>query len=175
MGPLRRPFEKFVRRCAALVPSDNTNDPSMAVVNSSPSVPQRTKLFAITEDILSKYYNGLTSNLIYLNLHGNSIRKIEHLEGCTNLRTLVISFNEIHKIEGLDTLRHLERLEIGFNFIKRIEGLQNLTNLKCLELNNNLIYRLEDVNLFRKHNSQLTELNLSNNAISEMKSYRSLC
>ena len=80
--------------------------------------------------MLGKYHKGLLANLVYLNLHGNSIRKIEHLEGCTNLRTLVLSFNEIHSIEGLDTLKYLERLEIGFNFIKRIEGLQNLSQLK---------------------------------------------
>jgi len=91
-----------------------------------------------------------------------------------NLKTLVLSFNEIHKIEGLDSLTNLELLELGFNFIKRIEGLQNLTALKNLELNNNLIYRMEDVNVFRKSNPALTELNLSNNAISEMKSYRIL-
>jgi len=174
MGPLRRPFEKFMRRTIQLVPKDNSNDPAMAVVNATPSVAPRPKLFNITEDILSHYHKGLVANLVYLNLHGNSIRKIEHLEGCANLRTLVLSFNEIHKIEGLDTLRNLELLELGFNFVKRIEGLQNLTSLKTLELNNNLIYRMEDVNVFRKHNPALTNLNLSNNAISEMKSYRLL-
>jgi len=174
MGPLRRPFQKFVKKCSALVPKDSNNDPAMAVVSSAPSVATRSKIFSISEDVLVQYHKGLVSNLVYLNLHGNSIRKMEHLDGCCNLRTLVLSFNEIHKIEGLDSLRCLERLEMGFNFIKRIEGLQNLANLKVLELNNNLIYRLEDVNVFRKHNSHLTELNLANNAISEMKSYRIL-
>ena len=45
--------------------------------------------------------------------------------------------------------------------------------LKVLELNNNLLYRLEDLALLRKCLPNLSELNLRNNAVCEVKAYRS--
>lgn len=174
MGPLARPFERFVKDCAAIVVNENAMDPVMAVVNTAPMTPARPKLQVIVPDALARYFDGLLANLTYLNLHSNNIRQLENLSVCTNLQTLVCSFNEIHKIEGLEGLKSLERLELGFNFIKRLDGLQGLGNLKVLELNNNLIYRLEDLSLLKKHNPHITDLNLSNNAVSDVKSYRSL-
>ena len=44
--------------------------------------------------------------------------------------------------------------------------------LRGLELNNNLLYRLEDLALLRKCLPNLSELNLRNNAVCEVKSYR---
>ena len=43
--------------------------------------------------------------------------------------------------------------------------------LRGLELNNNLLYRLEDLTLLRKCLPNLSELNLRNNAVCEVKSY----
>ena len=43
--------------------------------------------------------------------------------------------------------------------------------LRGLELNNNLLYRLEDLALLRKCLPNLSELNLRNNAVCEVKSY----
>lgn len=173
MGPLAMPFENFVKDCAAIVLREDEIDPVMSVVNTAPMTAVRPKLHVIEPDALTRYFNGLLTNLVYLNLHNNNIRQLDHLSACPNLQKLVCSFNEIHKIEGLDSLKKLERLEIGFNFIKRIDGLQQLHNLKALELNNNLIYRLEDLGTLRKHNPNLTDVNFSSNAISDIKSYRS--
>ena len=134
----------------------------------------------ITEELLCTYAAARGVNLSQLvvwplevlNLHGNNIRKIECLDKLPKLRVLVLSFNEVHKIEGLEQLRQLQRLELGFNLIKRIEGLKGPASLETLELNNNLIYRLEDIGMLKKHVPGLLELNLHNNAVCEVKSYR---
>ena len=41
------------------------------------------------------------SQVIYLNLFNNKIKKIECLDSLVNLTTLILSFNEIEEIEGL--------------------------------------------------------------------------
>ena len=112
------------------------------------------------------------SGLQYLNLHGNSIRRIEHLDSCRSLRVLLLSFNEISKIEGLDHLQHLNRLDLGFNSIKRIEGLAGCGALRSLTLCNNLVSRLEDLNVLKKQVPGLTSLSLLNNSVRDAKSYR---
>uniref|UniRef100_A0A7S3SJ09 U2A'/phosphoprotein 32 family A C-terminal domain-containing protein n=1 Tax=Strombidinopsis acuminata TaxID=141414 RepID=A0A7S3SJ09_9SPIT len=67
---------------------------------------------------------------------------------------------------------NLERLELGFNLIKRIEGLGHLPKVRHLELNNNLIYRLDDASALQKCVPKVQELNLHNNAVCELKGYR---
>ena len=106
-----------------------------------------------------------------MNLYGCSIRQIDNLSECVNLKHLILSFNEIHKIEGLEDLLLLERLELGFNLIKR-EGLRGLENLKKVELNNNLIYRLEDIGVLRKYLPVISSLDMRNNAVYDVKGYR---
>ena len=173
LSNLTRPLLRFVRQCKLASTADPYDELCTAALNMPPPLPQRPKVHRITEELLSGSARGVApAELTTLNLHGNNIRKIEFLTGLRSLTTLVLSFNEIHKIEGLDELKCLERLELGFNLIKRIEGLGALERLKVLELNNNLIYRLEDVSLLKKWLPQLRELNLRNNAVCEVKSYR---
>ena len=64
-----------------------------------PVLPPRSKLFLITEEIVLKAARtAVFANVLYLNLHGNNIRKLENLSACVNLRVLILSFNEIHKV-----------------------------------------------------------------------------
>ena len=65
-----------------------------------------------------------------------------------------------------------DRLDLGYNLIKKIENLTNLPMLRSLELNNNLLYRLDDVQILQKSSPELTELNLSHNALCDVKGYR---
>ena len=174
LANLTRPLVRFVQQCALASTSDPYDDVCTAALNMPPPLPQRPKVYRITDDLLKSHARGVDlRNLEHLNLHGNNIRTLECLGGLTNLKVLVLSFNEIHKVEGLDELRKLQRLELGFNLIKRIEGLRGLASLQMLELNNNLVYRLEDIGVLKKHVPGLTELNMRNNAVCEVKSYRS--
>ena len=173
LSNLTRPLLRFVRQCKLASTADPYDELCTAALNMPPPLPQRPKVHRITEELLSSSARGVApAELLTLNLHGNNIRKVEFLTSLRSLTTLVLSFNEIHKIEGLDELKCLEQLELGFNLIKRIEGLGALERLQVLELNNNLIYRLEDVSLLKKWLPQLRELNLRNNAVCEVKSYR---
>ena len=140
-----------------------------------PAVPPRTKCSIMSEQVLVGAAGGArASSITYLNLHGNALRRIEGLDACPNLNTLVLSFNEITKLEGLDGLTRLERLDLSYNMIKRIEGLKSLDGLRTLELNNNLLFRLEDLNTLKKYTPGLTSLNMRSNAVCENKSYKGL-
>ena len=81
--------------------SSLSGDPELAGVSSSsssalalpPHLPARPKLFVITrEAILRQCRTQAFENVVYLNLHGCSIRKIEMLGLCLNLRVLVLTF-----------------------------------------------------------------------------------
>ena len=153
--------------------SDATSsNSSSSILSLPPHLPKRPKLFVISRDvILNQCRTKAFENIVYLNLHGCSIRKIELLGLCINLRILVLTFNEIHKIEGLEELERLERLELGFNLIKRVEGLRELKNLKKMELNNNLLYRMDDINVIRASLPSLENLDLRHNALCDTKTY----
>ena len=174
LSNLTRPLLRFVQHCALASAADPYDDVCTAALNMPPPLPQRDKVERIMEEALRGQATGgrPLSAIEQVNLHGNSIRKIECLNKLSSLRVLILCFNEIHKIEGLDELKKLERLELGFNLIKRIEGLKYLGALKVLELNNNLIYKIEDVTVLRKSVPQLEVLTLRNNAICDVKSYR---
>jgi len=175
LANLTRPLLRFAQHCALASPADPYDDVCTAALNMPPALRQRPKVYRITQELLQGVQQRATDfgTIERLNLHGNCIRKLEWLDALRRLRELILCFNEIHKIEGLDELRQLRRLELGFNLIKRIEGLRGPTNLEVLELNNNLIYRLEDIGVLKKHVPDLVELNLHNNAVCEVKSYRS--
>lgn len=148
---------------------------AMQALDMPPTLPARPKVSKITEEVVLGQIPGTSLQSIqYLNLHGNNIKVIEGLAACMNLRRLVLSFNEITVIEGLSALVNLETLELGFNLIKRIQGLRGLSRLRSLELNNNLLYQLEDVRELKRCVPDLTSLNLRNNGLCDVKSYRSV-
>jgi Leucine Rich repeats (2 copies) len=64
-------------------------------------------------------------------LSGN-IRAVLRMQ--TNLTWLDLSFNKIRKIEGLDTLTSLTDLSLLDNEISELEGLDALSKLQCLSL-----------------------------------------
>ena len=163
-----------VSRSNSMPGSPDTNKlKAQNVLNMPPHLSTNEKLFEITKPVILRRSLVASCDLIvYLNLYGCSIRQIDNLSECVNLKHLILSFNEIHKIEGLEDLLLLERLELGFNLIKRIEGLRGLENLKKVELNNNLIYRLEDIGVLRKYLPVISSLDMRNNAVCDVKGYR---
>ena len=134
----------------------------------------------------------------YLNLHSNHIRKIENLGQLVRLETLILSFNEIAKIENVEVLTALQvrsrveisqyeqdeematnfrsttlqTLDLSFNMVRRFENMKTLSTLTDLAMNSNLLHRTEDLSMLRKYVPHLVTLNLANNPVCEMKSYR---
>ncbi|XP_064610906.1 leucine-rich repeat and coiled-coil domain-containing protein 1-like [Liolophura sinensis] len=87
----------------------------------------------------------LGRQLCVLNLHNNSIPRIEGLDALCNLKHLDLSSNRIEKIEGLGGLHSLRTLNLSCNRLKVVEGLQNLRCLVKLNLSYN---QIEDVSGF---------------------------
>ena len=172
-GYLGRPLAGFCASCAASSNSERGAEVSHAAVNMPPILATRPKVFLVSEEVaLEACRVPAPSSVVYLNLHGNNIRKMDGFSTLVSLKTLILSFNEIQKIEGLSGLSELQRLDASYNLIKRADGLQDLPALNTLELNNNLLYRLEDVSALKLAVPTLTDLNLSHNALCEAKGYR---
>ena len=154
------------------VSNENGYTSGASVLSLPPHLPSRPKLFVITpQSVLRQCRTTDFCNIVYLNLHGCSIRKIEIVDRCVNCRVLILTFNEIHKIEGLESMTRLERLELGFNLIKRVEGLRGLDRIEKLELNNNLLYRVDDLRVLRESLPSLVNVDLRNNALCDTKTY----
>ena len=95
-----------------------------------PEIPIRSKIDEITEFVVTNISREKDfSQIVYLNLFSNRIKKIKCLDKLVNLNTLILSFNEIEMIEGLSECKVLKRLDLNHNFIRRIENLENKTNL----------------------------------------------
>lgn len=112
------------------------------------------------------------SQIVYLNLFSNRIKKIKCLEKLCNLNTLILSFNEIEIIEGLAECKVLKRLDLNHNFIRRIDSLEGKQNLQSLNLTNNWISDIQQIEHLKIHCPSLKELSLKCNPIAARKSYR---
>ena len=112
--------------------------------------------------------------LTRLDLHGVGLRRVEHLESCGNLRSLVLAFNKITKLENLDALSKLEHLDVSHNALRRIENLAGLSRLDAILLSDNELFRLEDLNAMRAAAASLRTLDLRANAMRENRAYTGL-
>lgn len=176
LGPLLRPLLRFLREVRLPASDGGPYEEECArLLALPPAVEVPPKLFVMDEaSVLERARAGAAADIMYLNLHGNALRRVEGLGSCVNLRVLVLSFNEIQRMEGLSSLRSLERLELGYNLVRRIEGLDGLRSLRHLELHNNLLFRLEDVHEVARHCPGLRQLDLRGNAICDLKSYHAM-
>ncbi len=138
-----------------------------------PEIPIRSKIDDITDFIIQNISRERDfSQIVYLNLFSNRIKKIKNLNSLPNLNTLILSFNELEAIEGLTDCKLLKRLDLNHNFIRRIENLDNKSNLQSLNLTNNWISDIAQVEHLRLQCPQLRELSLKCNPIAAKKSYR---
>ena len=153
--------------------SKTRDDLHSNALSMPPKIPPKSKLFLMTEEAILNFSTSTSlSKIMYLNLHGHCLRKMENLSSCSSLEVLIMSFNELNKIENLSSLKNLQRLELGFNFIKRVTGLEGLAKLKHVQLNNNLLNRLEDIHILANETCNLEVLDLSHNPISKVRSYK---
>lgn len=118
-------------------------------------------------------FSSLVS-VAYLNMHNAGIKRIEALEGLTNLTSLALSFNALERIEGLGKMVRLARLDLSYNQISQIDGLKGTPKLKMLDLSYNAIESLNDLAFLSKYATELSELWLLGNPTCEVKAYRSI-
>ena len=122
----------------------------------------------------TRFFGADAGVLTRLDLHGVGLSRIENLEACGNLKTLVLAFNEITKLENLESLTKLEHLDVSHNALRRIENLAGLSRLNAILLSDNKLFRLEDLNAMRAAASSLRELDLRANAMRENRAYAGL-
>lgn len=82
---------------------------------------------------------NLPTRLASLNLHSNSLTRIEHLSHLHSLTHLDLSSNQIEKISGLDTLISLHSLNLACNRLVSVDSLSGLRRLVHLNLSYNMI------------------------------------
>jgi Leucine-rich repeat (LRR) protein len=81
----------------------------------------------------------IASELDTLTCPGLGIKKLDGLEGMTQLKSLSLFHNEITDLEPLSKLHKLEQLDVSDNRISDISPLVNLPNLTDLNLGGNKI------------------------------------
>ena len=113
--------------------------------------------------------SGLT-NLRGLFLAGNTISDISPLSGLTNLGGLFLAGNTISDISPLSGLTNLTQLFLVGNVISDISALRGLTNLRGLFLDGNTISDISPLSGL----TNLTQLFLVGNAISDISALRGL-
>ncbi|KAE8269247.1 hypothetical protein A4X09_0g3092 [Tilletia walkeri] len=102
------------------------------------------------------------SKLEELWLGKNKISKLENISGLSSLRILSIQSNRITKLENLAELTGLEELYIAHNGLTQIgDGLQANINLKVLDVSGNRIEEIDGVS----HLSNLVEFWANDNKI----------
>ncbi|WFD43038.1 protein phosphatase regulatory subunit Sds22 [Malassezia psittaci] len=82
----------------------------------------------------------------------------------TSLRSLELGGNRLHSLEHLDKLVHLEELWVGKNKITSLDGIQHLKNLKILSIQSNRLTKLDNLDEL----ASLEELYVSHNGITSL-------
>ena len=135
-------------------------------------LPQKGPTCLTASMLLAKGKTGDLSTIVYLNLHGLGITRIEELDACRHIEDLILSCNAIEEVEGLTSLLHVKALDLSFNKLKKMNGVSGMSKLRSLLLNHNQLSRLEDLSIVRKHAASLTEIDLRGNFFCKEKDYR---
>nr|XP_033808784.1 leucine-rich repeat-containing protein 9 isoform X2 [Geotrypetes seraphini] len=134
------------------------------IINMKPVLKPRPKIISLDEKtVLSVAKARISSDVVVLNLHGNSLTKLKDIARFTGLRKLIISFNEFSSLEDVSYLSNLEYLDASHNRVITLEGFKNLAKLKYLDLSWNQLKKTKEINTLCKHASQLLTLHLGNN------------
>ncbi len=111
-----------------------------------------------------QFLDGLT-NLQYLNLSNNQIEKIENLENNKELVKLNLLQNNIAAIENISHLSNLQNLYLAFNQIENTDGLASIKQLDQLTINNNPLVQIDALSNMQS----VRLLTLSNTPIKSIK------
>uniref|UniRef100_A0A3Q3J496 Leucine rich repeat containing 9 n=1 Tax=Monopterus albus TaxID=43700 RepID=A0A3Q3J496_MONAL len=127
------------------------------VLNMEPVLKPQPKLFSLDEKIL-------VLNHQVLNLHGNSLSRMQGISRLTALRHLTISFNEFTHLDDIAHMPNLEFLDASYNHLVTLEGLRGLGQLKQLDVSWNKLTKVrEDTAVLRKHTPALLKLDAQYN------------
>ncbi|XP_021103662.1 leucine-rich repeat-containing protein 9 isoform X2 [Heterocephalus glaber] len=135
------------------------------VMKMEPRIKPRPKLPSLDDKtILSLAKTNVYTHIVSLNLHGNSLSRLEDLSKLTGLRKLNISFNELTCLDDLYHLYNLEYLDASHNHVITLEGFRGLMKLKHLDLSWNQLKKSGDeINVLCKHTTSLLTLNIQHN------------
>uniref|UniRef100_A0A7N4PUC1 Leucine rich repeat containing 9 n=1 Tax=Sarcophilus harrisii TaxID=9305 RepID=A0A7N4PUC1_SARHA len=135
------------------------------VIDMEPRLKSRTKLNNLDEKaIFSFAKTNICSQILSLNLHGNSLNKLRDLSKLTGIQKLIISFNEFTCLDDVYYLYNLEYLDASHNHVITLEGFRGLVKLKYLDLSWNQLKKTGDeINILCKHTSNLLNLDIRHN------------
>lgn len=159
------------------------------VIGSLPSLTSLT-LQSCSLSTISGLENA--TELVYLDLSGNTIRditplancsklqqaKLQHnviadvttLAGCTGLTVLDLSYNDLENITPLSGLKSLVELQAAQNRLTQLPSMSALTQLKTLDVSYNSLTSLEPLSAC----TVLSTLNVSNNHLQNIAPLASL-
>ncbi|KAG7511180.1 leucine-rich repeat-containing 9 isoform X1 [Solea senegalensis] len=109
-----------------------------------------------------------TAKITALNLDGQRISKLVHLNKLVNLRWASFNDNDICKVEGLESCVKLEELSLDNNSISTLSGLSKLHNLNKLSLDGNQLSSLDAASVL-DHLPNLSFLSVENNCIGSLR------
>uniref|UniRef100_A0A8C3EZT1 Leucine rich repeat containing 9 n=1 Tax=Chrysemys picta bellii TaxID=8478 RepID=A0A8C3EZT1_CHRPI len=135
------------------------------VMNMEPTVKARPKIVCLDEKtVLSVAKANIYSQIAVLNLHGNSLSKLRDISKLTGLRKLIVSFNEFTCLDDVYHLPNLEYFDASHNHVITLEGIRGLSKLKYLDLSWNQLKKTgEEINVLRKHTSNVLSLDIRHN------------
>uniref|UniRef100_A0A8C3T2G8 Leucine rich repeat containing 9 n=1 Tax=Chelydra serpentina TaxID=8475 RepID=A0A8C3T2G8_CHESE len=135
------------------------------VMNMEPTVKARPKIVCLDEKtVLSVAKANIYSQIVVLNLHGNSLSKLRDISKLTGLRKLIVSFNEFTCLDDVYHLPNLEYFDASHNHVITLEGIRGLIKLKYLDLSWNQLKKTgEEINVLRKHTSNVLSLDIRHN------------
>ncbi|GFN97682.1 leucine-rich repeat-containing protein 9 [Plakobranchus ocellatus] len=152
---------------------EDDSDGDSDIIKMEPEIKSRPRMVTLTDELLLKAAKQPSLNKITtLNLHGNGLTKLRHLQALHHLQRLTVSFNELTRLDELSGM-HLTYLDASFNKIHTLEGMKGLNQL--LELNvswNKLTNTREELSILRKHFSTLRSLEIHNNPWLKAKDLR---
>uniref|UniRef100_A0A8C4VCK0 Leucine rich repeat containing 9 n=1 Tax=Gopherus evgoodei TaxID=1825980 RepID=A0A8C4VCK0_9SAUR len=135
------------------------------VMNMEPTVKARPKIVCLDEKtVLSVAKANIYSQIVVLNLHGNSLSKLRDISKLTGLRKLIVSFNEFTCLDDVYHLPNLEYFDASHNHVITLEGIRGLSKLKYLDLSWNQLKKTgEEINVLHKHTSNVLSLDIRHN------------
>nr|XP_020446740.1 leucine-rich repeat-containing protein 9-like isoform X2 [Monopterus albus] len=135
------------------------------VLNMEPVLKPQPKLFSLDEKILLNVARArVLTQITVLNLHGNSLSRMQGISRLTALRHLTISFNEFTHLDDIAHMPNLEFLDASYNHLVTLEGLRGLGQLKQLDVSWNKLTKVrEDTAVLRKHTPALLKLDAQYN------------
>uniref|UniRef100_A0A3P9HJB9 Leucine rich repeat containing 9 n=1 Tax=Oryzias latipes TaxID=8090 RepID=A0A3P9HJB9_ORYLA len=156
------------------------NDPSneildKAALNMEPVLKLKPELLSLNNKILLNVANASAlSQIIVLNLHGNSLSEIKEISRLTALRHLTISFNKLTHLDDISYMPSLEFLDASFNHLVTLDGLQGLKHLEHLDVCWNKLSKAREItSVLRKHTPALLKLDTRYNPWSRPEVVRS--